>query len=113
MSNIEVFTDFKNFVETKNAVEGQTIKFNAQINYKWDNGKQEAEEFLDVYLYLDSMDYGSIQISDGSNITAEKVYTRIESKYKSPVLSLTKNNSLVITGNGSKIGNYKITIIPN
>jgi hypothetical protein len=111
--NLEVFADFKEILVAKYKIINETIRFNANVIYKWDNGKKESDEFLDVYLYLSTMTYGDIQIFDGDIITAENVHTKIESKFSNPVLKLSANNSLVITGTSGKIGNYSIVIIPS
>jgi hypothetical protein len=111
--NLEVFSTFVELLKERYSIINETIRIQANVIYTWNGGKSDSDEFLDVYFYLNSMSYGEIQIFDGNKITADVVHTKVESKFNNPVLELSKNNSLVITGNSGKIGGYKIIIIPN
>lgn len=109
MSNLSVFTDFKNGLKNHKQIANGDWLITGKVIYNW-QGRTE-EETLQIWLRLVGMNAGKIDLDEGTILNSEIVHMEFDSQFKNPVFTLDKNNILKIKGNSSKVGDYEVTIV--
>lgn len=105
MSNSKALEDFRKILKNVKSRSNSDEEINAIVTYNF-KGKKISEK-LNVLMKRTTYEFGQIQIDEGNKLTSSKVHLDLNPRYQNYSFY---DNTLIITGNSSKLGDYKIEI---